>query len=379
MVELKKVNLGDIITFKNGKKKPAEEGTIPIYGGNGILGYTDRSNYKNCIAVGRVGAYCGSVYYEPGECWISDNAIAATPKADVDIYFAFYLLKSLNLNQRHIGTSQPLLTQEILNKIECQIPDLDIQKKISNILRTMDGKVECNTAINRNLQEQISTLYQAWFIDFLPFADGEFVESQIGRIPVGWKVKKLGELCDTISKKHSFEKEKLIFLNTGDIEDGRFIHANYSEVKDMPGQAKKTIREHDILYSEIRPVNKHFAYVNFKAEDYVVSTKLMVIRSKSLDPRRLYQYLTSQQIIDELQLEAESRSGTFPQIRFENVSALNMLVAPDEIEKQYADILHIIYEQIDKCVEEIQHLLVLRDAILPKLMSGEMDVSDIDI
>ena len=208
MVELKKVNLGDIITFKNGKKKPAEEGTIPIYGGNGILGYTDRSNYKNCIAVGRVGAYCGSVYYEPGECWISDNAIAATPKADVDIYFAFYLLKSLNLNQRHIGTSQPLLTQEILNKIECQIPDLDIQKKISNILRTMDGKVECNTAINRNLQEQISTLYQAWFIDFLPFADGEFVESQIGRIPVGWKVKKLGELCDTISKKHSFEKEK---------------------------------------------------------------------------------------------------------------------------------------------------------------------------
>lgn len=151
MVELRQVNLGDIITFKNGKKKPAEDGTIPIYGGNGILGYTNQSNYKDCIAVGRVGAYCGSVYYEPNECWISDNAISAIPKHGVDIYFTFYLLKSLNLNQRHIGTSQPLLTQEILNKIECEIPSVDVQKKAANLLRTIDRKIESNTAINDNL------------------------------------------------------------------------------------------------------------------------------------------------------------------------------------------------------------------------------------
>lgn len=229
------------------------------------------------------------------------------------------------------------------------------------------------------MSEQIAALYQAWFIDYEPFKDGDFVDSEVGEIPVGWRVEKLVNLCDTISKKHKFDKEELIFLNTGDIEDGRFLHGNYSAVEGMPGQAKKSIKENDILYSEIRPENRHFAFVNFEAEDYVVSTKLMVIRSKGMEPRRLYQFLTSQPVIDELQLEAESRSGTFPQIRFENVGALKMVVATDDVEKKYAELLQKFYAQIDKNVMENQRLTELRDSLLPKLMSGELDVSDLNI
>ena len=82
----------------------------------------------------------------------------------------------------------------------------------------------------------------------------------------------------------------------------------------MPGQAKKSIQQNDILYSEIRPINKHYAYVNFEAFDYIVSTKLMVIRANGINSRRLYHYITSENVIIELQLEAETRSGTFPQI-----------------------------------------------------------------
>ena len=93
----------------------------------------------------------------------------------------------------------------------------------------------------------------------------------------------LGDLCQSISITHKFDKEKLVFLNTGDVENGRFLHSNLMAVKEMPGQAKKTITQGDILYSEIRPINRHFAYVNFPSSDYVVSTKLMVIRPKSFD------------------------------------------------------------------------------------------------
>ena len=92
--------LSDILEFKNGKKRPAADGSIPVYGGNGILGYTNESNYENCIVIGRVGAYCGSVYYERNACWISDNAIAALPKDQTDIVYAYYLLKSLRLNEK---------------------------------------------------------------------------------------------------------------------------------------------------------------------------------------------------------------------------------------------------------------------------------------
>lgn len=93
-------------TWRNNKlqeweEKPSENGTVPIYGGNGILGYTNISNYSECIIIGRVGVYCGSVYYEEKRCWISDNAIAAIPMEGLDVYYAYYLLKSLHLNHRH--------------------------------------------------------------------------------------------------------------------------------------------------------------------------------------------------------------------------------------------------------------------------------------
>lgn len=109
--------LNEVLEFKNGKKRPKQEGIYPVYGGNGILGYADDFNGENGIVIGRVGAYCGSVYRPKNKYWVSDNAISAIVKADVDLRYAYYLLIDLRLNERQIGTSQPLLTQEILNNI----------------------------------------------------------------------------------------------------------------------------------------------------------------------------------------------------------------------------------------------------------------------
>ena len=110
--------LREIIEFKNGKKKPSTKGRIPIYGGNGILDYTDQSNYDGeTLIIGRVGAYCGCVYNHYGKCWVSDNAIVGKVVDGNDFYYCYYLLKKLNLNARHVGSGQPLMTQEILNSI----------------------------------------------------------------------------------------------------------------------------------------------------------------------------------------------------------------------------------------------------------------------
>lgn len=145
------IKLEEIINFKNGKKRPDDVGSIPVYGGNGILGFANQRNYSSCVVIGRVGAYCGSTYYEPNDCWVSDNAIVALPKDNVDTLYVYYLLKSLQLNKRHIGTGQPLLTQEILNRIECKTPDYKYQKKISSLLKILDDKIQLNNEINSNL------------------------------------------------------------------------------------------------------------------------------------------------------------------------------------------------------------------------------------
>jgi len=92
----KEYRLGDIIQFGNGKERPKTEGSIPVFGGNGILGWCDKANYDSeTIIIGRVGAYCGSVFYQSKPIWISDNALAAKPKAGFNTLFLYYYLKNL--------------------------------------------------------------------------------------------------------------------------------------------------------------------------------------------------------------------------------------------------------------------------------------------
>lgn len=117
--------LSELMSFANGKSRPKTDGMIPVYGGNGVLSYTDQYNIENAILIGRVGAYCGSVYLEQGICWVSDNAIFAKSKISTDEFFDYFLLKRLNLFNHHVGTGQQLLTQEILNNIEVAKPDIE--------------------------------------------------------------------------------------------------------------------------------------------------------------------------------------------------------------------------------------------------------------
>jgi len=147
-------------------------------------------------------------------------------------------------------------------------------------------------------------------------------DTEIGQIPEDWDVKNLGDIAQPISSTYDFSgKEKVVFINTGDILAGHFLHKDYSKITLLPGQAKKRISKNDILFSEIRPINKRYAFVDFEdTEDYVVSTKLMVIRAKEdVLPKYLYRILIAKNTLLEFQHIAESRSGTFPQITFDAI------------------------------------------------------------
>ncbi len=127
----------------------------------------------------------------------------------------------------------------------------------------------------------------------------------------------IGDVCDTISDTCRGDADKVVLVNTSDVLDGKCLNHQKSPNKDLKGQFKKTFQRDDILYSEIRPANKRFAYIDFDGTDYIASTKLMVIRHKeNIIPQFLYYIITSQAFIEELQMLAESRSGTFPQITF---------------------------------------------------------------
>ena len=145
--------LSELMAFGNGKSRPKTDGTIPVYGGNGVLSYTDQYNIENAILIGRVGAYCGSVYLEQGICWVSDNAIFAKSKVSIDEFFDYFLLKRLNLFSQHVGTGQQLLTQEILNNIEVAKPNIEQIEIFNTNAKTVFQSISANRDEIIRLQE----------------------------------------------------------------------------------------------------------------------------------------------------------------------------------------------------------------------------------
>ncbi len=161
-----------------------------------------------------------------------------------------------------------------------------------------------------------------------------------------WTRCNIGDVCNTISDTYKGDAEEIVLVNTSDVLEGKCLNHQKSPNRDLKGQFKKTFQKDDILYSEIRPANKRYAYIDFDGADYIASTKLMIIRhNENITPQFLFYIITSQRVVDELQMLAESRSGTFPQITFSELASLPIMLPP--LSKQ-ASIVAILKSLDDK-------------------------------
>lgn len=175
---------------------------------------------------------------------------------------------------------------------------------------------------------------------------------------------KLGEVCDSISVTFDKTKQQVVLVNTSDVFNGKVTNHALVDNKGLKGQFKKTFQKGDILYSEIRPKNKRFAFIDFNANDYVASTKLMVIRAnKKVLPQYLYQVLKSEEVINQLQSLAESRSGTFPQITFSELAQIDARIPELAEQKEIADFLKLFDDKIELNNKINHHLEELAQAI----------------
>ena len=166
-----------------------------------------------------------------------------------------------------------------------------------------------------------------------------------------WKNYTIGELCDTISEKYKRNDDEVILINTSDVLEGKILNHEKVKNENLKGQFKKTFKKDDILFSEIRPANKRFAYVDFSStEQYIASTKLMVLRTKKeiILPRYLFYILKSDSMLEKLQHLAETRSGTFPQITFSGeLSNLEVIIPDFETQLKILRILDSIEYKIE--------------------------------
>jgi type I restriction enzyme S subunit len=163
-----------------------------------------------------------------------------------------------------------------------------------------------------------------------------------------WKNCYIGDVCSTISETYKANSSEVVLVNTSDVLEGKCLNHIKVDNKDLKGQFKKAFHQNDILYSEIRPANKRFAFIDFEPTDYIASTKLMVIRNnESILPEYLFYILQSKTVIEELQMLAESRSGTFPQITFSEVSRMQIKLPNTEEQIKILGVL----KSLDKKIE----------------------------
>ena len=360
----KKAPLADFIQFKNGKKRPDNTGIYPVYGGNGILGYSDLANQENCVIIGRVGAYCGSVYYEPAQHWVSDNAISAVNKNNSDIIFDYYLLKYLDLNNRHIGTSQPLLTQEILNSIIFNWPTFSEQVIIGKILRAIDDKISNNLNTNHHLEQVAQAIFKSWFVDFEPWG---------GIMPDDWKKVELGDIANiTMGQSPNGESYNEDGIGTVFYQGRAEFGSRFPTRRLFTTEPKRMAKKNDVLMSVRAPVGD----INIAYETCCIGRGLAAIQSKyNFNSFILYTMYSLKQHLNMF----NSEGTVFGSINKNDTANLPVLMPSDKVINQFEKLIHPIDAMIESNFLECCNLTTLRDTLLPRLMSGELRVSDTEV
>ena len=388
MAEWIECTLGDLVTFQRGHDLPKsqmQEGQYPVVGSNGIIGFHNEYTTDNpSITVGRSGNV-GKPFIYYGKTWSHNTTLYVKDYKGNDPVFVFYFLKTMDLANYAGGSAVPTLNRNHIHTLPVLIPkNVEIQRKIGTFLKQFDDKIEENERINNNLAEQIKTICTAWLSDYAPFG---------GTLPDNWSKTPLSSIANFVSgysykgaeltesniamatiknfdRKGGFKLDgykeiipsnKLKDTQHAELFDTLVAHTDLTQNAEVIGNAEPVMSKSgysDIVFSmdlvKVVPKNNHISKFliaailqdkKFKAHclGYVNGTTVLHLSKKALPEYQLY-------LPDDL-------------------SALKPL---DEL-------VTALYLQISANIEEITKLETLRDTLLPKLMSGELDVSDIEI
>ncbi len=387
--------LESLISFSNGRSSPArdEGGEVPVYGSNGIIGFSNISNSPaNTIIVGRVGSFCGSLYLAPKDCWVTDNAIRATAKNSNDPVFLYFLLSTLNLNDKRAGSGQPLLNQSILNSIPVRVPDPTTQKAIAKILSSLDDKIELNRRMNATLEAMARALFKAWFVDFEPVhANREnrpstsaspeiaklFPSEFENGIPKGWEEQPLHQVFE-INPIRSLKKG--IVAKYLDMASAPTSGHRVSGVIDRGFSSGMKFMNGDTLLARITPCleNGKTAFVDFLNEEEVGwgSTEFIVLRPKNGLPDYFAYLLCRNDDFRNFAIQSMTGTSGRQRVQVDSLArySLSVPLSDSSIGEQFGSLLNPLVAKIKQNSEETIGLAQIRDILLPRLIAGKLKI-----
>ena len=400
-----KTTVGEYSPFVYGKAiKKDDQRTmgIPVYGSNGIYTYSDSALVQqHAVIIGRKGSV-GKVHLSAEKCWISDTAFYVIKDSLDESYFVYYLLSSLGLENMNTDAAVPGLNRDNAHRLEIKIPN-SIEKRINLVepLIKLDQKIHLNNQINQTLESIAQAIFKSWFIDFDPvrakmaakqegkdaelaamcaisgkseielqqmaeddfaalrataalFPDG-LVESELGEVPKGWSVSKVDDILKRIKIKKRFKKNDVNeFGKTFVLEQGSNIILGFH---DNEGSISASKEEPAFIFGD------HTCITRLMLSNFDVSENVIAVTGKERNSYWTYY------AIKDLQKFQEYRR------HWMELTSKLVVVADVRLTDYFAKKVKILHEDIEYSLRENLVLMNLRNTLLPKLLSGELDVS----
>ena len=391
MEEWKEYKLGEVLSVRYGKDyDDLAEGDYPVFGSGGYMCSVSKYLYdRPSVLIPRVGTL-NNVIYVSEPFWTANTMFWTEINEDIVIpKFLYYIIHAFDFSSMNLGSAVPRLNKSLIESIEVRIPSIGTQQEVVEKLFPIDDKIVINQRINDNftlpfllltcfvlwllklrndnLQQQARALYKSWFVDFEPFNDGQFEDSELGLIPQGWSVKQLGEITTQVNErvKERVDVKVLSPITTGELvlSEEYFTKQVFSESIFKYIVVKPT----DFAYNPAR-VNIGSLGMNEYDFDGCVSPVYVVFRCEDEYQHFFDLFRRTQKFLDEVNVR--SIGGVRQTLSYKDFSLIKLVYPSKIVVKAFNEVYLPLKKTISENDKEIELLASLRDTLLPKLMSG---------
>ncbi len=311
--------------------------------------------------------------------------VQITDSAKLDLGFVYWLCLSQRFNQHLFATaSGAKILHTAPSRIEAYTfsrPPVHTQRKIAATLSAYDDLIENNTRRIQILEEMAQAIYREWFVNFrFPGHENvKMVESELGLIPEGWEVKALGDVAEinSASVKPADAPKVINYIDIASVSPGQIDEVREMALADAPGRARRIVKHGDVLWSTVRPNRRSYALVQNPLPHMVASTGFAVISARSSPYCYLYEALITDAFVGYLVNHA--KGSAYPAVNKEDFDCAPVLVPPARLLEQFDGNASSLLALADNLRQKKLNLRRTRDLLLPKLVSGEVDVSELEI
>ncbi|GAB2886978.1 restriction endonuclease subunit S [Microbulbifer echini] len=427
-----KIPLGDLVALQRGHDLPSQDrrkGEIPIMGSSGLTGYHDEAKCKGPgIVIGRSGNSMGVVSYSDSDFWPLNTALYVTDFKGNDERYIYYLLSQIDFDQFNSGSAQKSLNRNAVYPfLVWATKNKDEQKKIGVALERYENKIQLNRQTNQTLEQMAQALFKSWFVDFDPVIDNalaagnpipdalqaraerrqqqlakpdhkplpeairqhfpcEFEQTEaLGWVPKGWESGTLASIANALSgfafKSKDFSEEGEAVIKIKNIKADRTV--DIADVARVPLAISKAadrflLRDGDIVLAMTgATVGKFGVIVSEGTESYFLNQRVCKLSPKESNRNVFLYSALNKQGVEESILEAAQGSAQ-PNISAKSILSTLMVIPPSELIDQFVSLMEPSFGRRIGLVKENYKLCKMRDTLLPKLISGELRIPDVE-